>query len=162
MILKGFQKSRFATVILVYYVTLAAPVFIGIVCKTPVKQRSAFMATVSFRCTDAQKGELELRSGGNTSAYIVSQLFDAGASNDALLHRLDDMRDDLIDAIASRAGDASPIRPRLIESLLIELVMTMRQSANKTAVKTAHAELDRLNLSVFESDAYRADEGDTP
>jgi len=53
------------------------------------------LPNINIRITEAQKAELEARSGGSTSDYVRSLLFGEQAGLEAVLDRIDHLADDI-------------------------------------------------------------------
>ncbi|EKL8567297.1 hypothetical protein PSQ33_006284 [Pseudomonas aeruginosa] len=104
------------------------------------------MPTVSFRCTETQKIELEERSQGDISEYVRRQLFRQMEQEDTLemiLQRLD-----------QRPGGAeqpSAGIDRQSMAILIELLLLLRTASKPDAKREAQAEVERLGLDVWDS-----------
>lgn len=127
------------------------------------------MAHVGFRCTEQEKMLLERISGGNTSAYLRRLAFGGNADSDALLHRLDDMAEDLREAMAgSLASDSRPgetgtagngLSPQW-QAVMLEMLIMMRGQFKPEARRSAMAEVERVGLQAFDSDEFIKSRGE--
>jgi len=102
------------------------------------------MPIMNFRVSDPEKAELEARGRGNTSKYIRDRLFGAIEDHD-LLHRMLDRLE--------HGGEGQPFAAALELSMLTELLLLMRLSVKPDAMKQAQAEVERLGLQVWSSQA---------
>ena len=104
------------------------------------------MPTVSFRCTETQKIELEERSQGDISEYVRRQLFRQMEQEDTLemiLQRLEQRP----------GGDGQPGAgiDRQSMAILIELLLLLRTASKPDAKREAQAEVERLGFDVWDS-----------
>ena len=104
------------------------------------------MPTVSFRCTETQKIELEERSQGDISEYVRRQLFRQMEQEDTLemiLQRLEQRP----------SGDGQPGAgiDRQSMAILIELLLLLRTASKPDAKREAQAEVERLGFDVWDS-----------
>lgn len=127
------------------------------------------MAHVGFRCTEQEKMLLERISGGNTSAYLRRLAFGGNADSDALLHRLDDMAEDLREAMAG--GLASDSRPGTTgdagnglspqwQAVMLEMLIMMRGQFKPEARRSAMSEVERMGLPAFDSNEFLKSQGE--
>ncbi|GAB5097486.1 hypothetical protein [Caballeronia sp. HLA56] len=111
------------------------------------------MPTISIRLNDAQKIELEERSArhdGNVSEYIKYALFGKGhESGRELLSRLDELTDTL-SRLSHSGRDESYAEPDLTAHMLIEILMLLRMALPPDKIRSARAELDRLDIRSWE------------
>lgn len=109
------------------------------------------MPAITFKCSDAEKEELEARSNGNVSRYVKQVLFGQMAREDDLAH-LVDLVEKLLQQ-SSREGDSTPSSgtdPVLL-GMVAELLMIMRLSAKPEALQGAKSELTRAGLPVWQT-----------
>lgn len=105
------------------------------------------MATVSFRCTEAQKIELEERAQGDISGYVRQKLFRQMEQENTLeliLQRLDEQAE-------NAGGTQASGMDRQSTSMLIELLLLLRTASKPDAKREAQAEVERLGFQVWES-----------
>lgn len=109
------------------------------------------MPAITFKCTAAQKDELEARSNGNVSQYIKDVLFGHMSREDELAHLVE---------MVERIGNTAPAEgesPRAsgldlaTQGMLIEMLLLMRTAVKPNAQREAQAEVDRLGLPVWQS-----------
>lgn len=108
------------------------------------------MPAITFKCSDAEKEELEARSNGNVSRYVKQVLFSQMAREDDLAHLVD-----LVEKLAQRHGDDDESAPpggidQVLLGMVAELLLIMRDSAKVDAVQKAKAELTRAGLPVWQ------------
>ena len=108
------------------------------------------MPNINIRITEAQKAELEDRSGGNTSDYVRSLLFGEQAGLEAVLDRIDHLADDI--AEGRLLPETSPDRGADIESLkpmLVELLLMFRNIAKPETLRATRAEMKRRGITLW-------------
>lgn len=102
------------------------------------------MPNINIRITEAQKAELEARSGGSTSDYVRSLLFGEQVGLEAVLDRIDHLADDIAEgnllpeSSHPREADAGSLEPMLMEILLM-----LRAMAKPETMRGAQAEVKR-------------------
>lgn len=113
------------------------------------------MPRIYARVTEAEKAELEVRSEGNISAYVRQQLFGQDRTLETILHRLEDIADDLeekqsgLDEGNTRTGDISA---RDLMPMLAELLLMMRRTVKPDTLKMAQKEIQRVGMDVWETE----------
>lgn len=111
------------------------------------------MPAITFKCSDAEKEELEARSNGNVSRYVKQILFGQMAREDDLAHLVD-----LVERLVHRSGSDDESTPtvgtdQVLLGMVAELLLIMRDSAKVDAVQKAKAELNRAGLPVWQSNS---------
>lgn len=108
------------------------------------------MPNINVRVSEAEKAELEVRSEGNVSAYVRQQLFGQDRTLETILHRLEDIADDLED---KHTGAERPdtIAARDVMPMLAELLLMMRRTVKPDTRKMAQSEIARVGMQVWES-----------
>ncbi|PPT93853.1 plasmid mobilization protein [Xanthomonas arboricola] len=108
------------------------------------------MASITFRCSEREKIEIEQRAsnaGVNVTDYLKARLLGA-----------DDSRE-LLQVIADRlehgAGDGTGASgmSRAEFAILAELLLMMRLTVKPDTQRQAQAEVERLGLEVWSSDS---------
>jgi len=115
-------------------------------CRTSVLHRGNEVPTITVRCTEAQKIELEDRAAGDLSAYVRRQLFEKieyEKTLQTILSRLEDQ--------PGKAGASGHTDSPLVLAMLMELVLLLRTASKPEAKKEAWAEVERLGFTVWES-----------
>ncbi|XDJ36619.1 MAG: hypothetical protein V3Q69_13865 (plasmid) [Burkholderia sp.] len=100
---------------------------------------------MTFKCSEADKAEIEARSNGNVSRYIRERLLGSGEHQDLLYQILDRLNDD----------DREPASAGQELGMLTELLLLMRAAVKPDARKEAQAEVERLGLPVWTPDVGR-------
>ncbi|MDN3554356.1 hypothetical protein QWY74_12980 [Halomonas almeriensis] len=111
------------------------------------------MPNINVRVSEAEKAELEARSGGNVSAYVKQQLFSQNQTLETILHRLEDIADDLEDQHTdTEAHQERPdaIAARDVMPMLAELLLMMRGTVKPNTRKMAQSEITRVGMQVWE------------
>lgn len=109
------------------------------------------MPAITFKCSDAEKEELEARSNGNVSRYVKQVLFGQMAREDDLAHLVD-----LVEKLLQQSGGDGQSAPSgstdpVLLGMVAELLMIMRLSAKPDAVQGAKSELTRAGLPVWQT-----------
>lgn len=116
------------------------------------------MPVISVRCSQAEKDELEARSGGNVSAYVRHLVFGDHDPHSGLAHRLDDLREDILEALqGGQSGPAqvdSPGVPDWVAASVLEMLMMMRFQYKRDIRQQAMGEVERVGMVPFESETY--------
>ena len=108
------------------------------------------MPNINIRITEAQKAELEDRSGGSTSDYVRSLLFGEQAGLEAVLDRIDHLADDISEG--RLLPEATPAGNEDIESLkpmLVELVLMFRAIAKPETLRATRKEMKRQGFTPW-------------
>ncbi|SEN71110.1 hypothetical protein [Halomonas caseinilytica] len=112
------------------------------------------MPNINVRVSETEKAELEVRSKGNVSAYVRQQLFGQDRTLETILHRLEDIADDLEDkhtGAEERYERPDTIVARDVMPMLAELLLMMRRTVKPDTRKMAQSEIARVGMQVWES-----------
>lgn len=102
------------------------------------------MPTVTIRVTEAQKAELEARSGGSTSEYVRSQLFGEQAGLEAVLDRIDHLADDIAEGrLLPELSEPRETSSGSLEPMLMEILLMLRAMAKPETMRGAQKEVRR-------------------
>jgi len=95
--------------------------------------------TICFRCSEAEKAELEVRANGEISAYIRARLFNE-----------DDVKP-LLEQLLLRFDPTESGGPGYgsMEGLLAEVLLLLRMTMKPDVQREARAEVERLGLPVW-------------
>lgn len=99
------------------------------------------MAIVTFKCSDAEKAEIEVRSHGDVSWYIKARLLGANAREDLLYQ--------ILERLGDGDGEACEATGRCFGSdalgMLTELLLLMRMSVKMDTKKKPRPKWNALD-----------------
>jgi len=108
------------------------------------------LANINIRVTEAQKAELEARSGGRTSEYVRSILFGGHSGLEAVLDRIDHLADDIAEGrLLPEQSQPGPVDAHSLEPMLVEILLMLRAMAKPETMRMAQAEVKRRGLSPW-------------
>jgi len=108
------------------------------------------MPRVTIRVTEAQKAELEARSGGNASDYVRSLLFGEQAGLEAVLDRIDHLADDIAEGrLLPVQGEPQPAGDDRLTPMLLEVLLLLRATVKPETMRMAQSEMKRRGFTPW-------------
>lgn len=107
------------------------------------------MANINIRITEAQKAELEARSGGSTSDYVRSLLFGEHAGLEAVMDRIDHLADDIAEGRLLPESSQPEAETGALEPMLMEILLMLRAMVKPETMRMAQAEVKRRGLTPW-------------
>lgn len=125
------------------------------------------MPHVGFRCTEAEKAALENTSRGNISGYLRELAFGDSQDQSALVHKLEDLREDIMQelqetqgrGIAGAESGSGEGFPGWAQAVLLEVLLMMRTQFKREAKNQAMGEVERLGMEPFDSNSFLSQRG---
>ncbi|MCG7605391.1 hypothetical protein [Halomonas sp. MM17-34] len=108
------------------------------------------MPNINIRITEAQKAELEARSGGSTSDYVRSLLFGEQAGLEAVLDRIDHLADDIAEGrLLPVQGEPQPAGDDRLMPMLLEVLLLLRATVKPETMRMAQSEMKRRGFTPW-------------
>ena len=108
------------------------------------------MPNINIRITEAQKAELEARSGGSTSDYVRSLLFGEQAGLEAVLDRIDHLADDIAEGrLLPVQGEPQPAGDDRLMPMLLEGLLLLRATVKPETMRMAQSEMKRRGFTPW-------------